>query len=120
MSNQFPPVAILNCAIVTSNGIYECYDCTLEEAREIIRDSKGFISAVGHEATARILTELLGVEVPMNRIQFEQEHNQTALVFKLNGRVPEGKILNREEIESIGYSFKTLYKAPSSYQVSHI
>ena len=119
MSNQFPPVAILNCAIITSDGIYECYDCTLDDARKIVKGDYGYISAVGHEATAQILTELLGVEIPMNRIEFKQQDNQMALVFKLNGRIPEGQILSREEIEKIGYSFKTLYKLPKAYQVTH-
>ncbi|NMB97667.1 MAG: DUF1874 domain-containing protein, partial [Clostridiaceae bacterium] len=29
-------------------------------------------------------------------------------VFRLLGRIPEGKILSREEIEEIGYEFCTL------------
>ena len=120
MSNQFPPVAVLNCAIVTSDGIYECHDCTLDDARKIVRGDYDYISAVGHEATAQVLTELLGVEIPMNRIEFKQQDNQMALVFKINGRIPEGKILSREEIEKIGYSFKTLYKVPENYEVIHI
>ena len=70
--------------------------------------STEILSAVGHDVTAQILTELLGVTVPVNRIQFQQEVGQDALVFKLNARAPEGKVLNREEIEAIGYSFKIL------------
>jgi len=30
------------------------------------------------------------------------------LVFKLKGRVPEGKVLSREELEAIGYEFGLL------------
>ena len=39
----------------------------LERARKIVREME-FTSAVGHEATAKVLTELFGVEIPHNRI----------------------------------------------------
>jgi hypothetical protein len=54
------------------------------------------------------MSELLGVGVPVNRQQFAQEVEQLALVFKLNGRPPEGAVLTRQEIEEIGYSWKLL------------
>jgi len=101
------PVALLNCAIITADGEYRCRSVSLDYARERVQKEET-VSAIGHEATAQILTELLGISVPVNRIQFEQQAGQDAIVFKLNGRVPEGKILNREEIEGIGYSFKLL------------
>jgi len=46
--------------------------------------------------------------IPMNRIQFHKEIGQIAVVFKLNERPPEGDILNRQEMERIGYSFKIM------------
>ena len=103
------PVAILNTAILTNVGSYELKDISLEVAKEIIKNNS-FISAVGHKSTSEILTNLLDVEVPMNRIEFKQEQNQVALVFKLNGRPEEGKILTKEEIEGIGYKFQVLKK----------
>ena len=101
------PVAILNCAIVTSVGNFTLKDITLEEAKEIIED-KDVLSAVGHQSTADVLTSLLEREVPMNRITFKQEGGQSAIVLKLNGRIPEGRILSQQEIEEIGYSFQLL------------
>lgn len=65
-------------------------------------------SAVGHASTAQIMTALLGVEIPVNRQMFAQQPGQDALVFKLNGRPQEGKILTAEEIEQIGYKFQLL------------
>ena len=44
----------------------------------------------------------------MNRIQFHQEIGQIAVVFKLNERPPEGVLLNREELERVGYSLKIM------------
>jgi hypothetical protein len=37
-----------------------------------------------------------------------QQEGQVALVFKLKGRAPEGVILDRSQIEEIGYEFKTM------------
>jgi hypothetical protein len=67
-----------------------------------------FQSAIGHQATAEILTELLGVAVPVNRINYVQGVGDVAIVFKLRGRAPEGVILSRSEVEQMGYDFGLL------------
>jgi len=46
----------------------------------------------------------------MDRTPFEQQTGQQALVFKLNGRAPEGVILSIAEIEAMGYKFQLLTK----------
>lgn len=100
-------LALLNTTIATVDGVFEVRTVTLEQARELAQSNE-LLSAIGHESTAQIMTELLGVNIPVNRIQFAQKEGQVALVFKLKGRAPEGVILNREEIEAIGYEFKTM------------
>ena len=60
-------------------------------------EDNGFISAIGHEATSQIMTDLFGINIPMNRIDFKQSWAK-AVVFKLQ-RPPEGVILTREQIE---------------------
>jgi NAD-specific glutamate dehydrogenase len=107
MSNSLP-IAILNGAIITADGEYFCRTISLEEARDLIRSAPEVLSAVGHQATADILTDLLGINVTLNRINFHQEPGQKALVFKLNSRPPEGAILSRDEIETFGYQFQLL------------
>lgn len=104
------PLGILNCAILTGgNGTYNYYELSREKAVEFVKDSlkdgRGIISAVGHKATSDILTTLLETEIPCNRIQFKQEVGQGCIVFSLNKRIEEGRILSREEIEEIGYKF---------------
>jgi uncharacterized protein yddF len=101
------PIAILNTTILTADGDFTLKIISLDEAKQLIQD-KETLSAVGHESTAQILTELLETEVPLNRIQFKQQSGQKALCFKLNGRPQEGAILTAEEIEKIGYEFKLL------------
>lgn len=100
-------LGVLNTSIVTADGRYELRTITLDKAQKLAH-SNGLDSAVGHESTAAILTDLLQVEVPVNRQLFAQQVGQAALVFKLNGRPPEGRILTREELEKVGFTFKVL------------
>ncbi len=101
-------LVILNTSILTSEGTFNLKNISLEEARDIMKEN--FISAIGHQSTAEILTTLLGVNIEMNRINFVQEKGQKALVFKLLARAEEGRILTIEEIEEIGYKFQLLEK----------
>lgn len=101
------PVAILNTTILTVDGDFSLKTISLEDAKDIIKD-KEITSAVGHQATSDILKNLLGIEAPVNRINFEQKPGQKAICFKLKGRAPEGKILSVEEMIEMGYEFKLL------------
>lgn len=101
------PLGILNTSILTSAGEYKLKDISLGEAKQLVSDN-ALDSAVGHTSTAEVMTTLLRVEIPVNRQQFVQQPGQQALVFKLNGRPEEGKILSVEEIERIGYKFQLL------------
>ena len=60
-----------------------------------------FTSVIGHEATASVLSQLLGIQIPVNRIQIKLEHGDILIVFQLMTRLPEGKILTREELEQL-------------------
>mgnify|MGYP001623802986 CR=1 FL=1 len=103
------PLAILNTSILTAAGSYILQDITVEEARELVYFNE-LDSAVGHASTAQVMTTLLGVDIPTNRQLFVQQPGQQALVFKINGRPEEGKILTAEEIEAIGYKFQLLIR----------
>lgn len=101
------PIAILNTTTLTASGEYRLRDASLEEIRALI-DGEEILSVVGNESTSQVLSNLLGVEVLVNRIQFEQGIGQVAVCFKLKSRPEEGKILSLKEIEDIGYAFKIL------------
>jgi len=62
---------------------------------------KNFTSAVGHQATAEMISGLLGVKVEVNRIQIFFEIGDEALAFVPRQRLPEGKVLNKEELLKI-------------------
>lgn len=102
------PLAVLNTSIATADGSYTLRTVSAGYARDLIGRSREILSAVGHEATAQALSEILGTEVPVNRIQFEQQPGQVALVFKLRGRLPEGQVLTLEQLEKVGYDLKVM------------
>jgi hypothetical protein len=82
-------------------------EVSAETASNIIKfmGVAGLTSAVGHQATASVLSKLLGVEIPFNRIQVKLEKKDVALVFQLLTRLEEGRVLTEEEIRSLGYRF---------------
>lgn len=105
-------IVLLNTSILTEYGSYSYIKMSLQRVKEKLNsinfvggDKLPVLSAIGHQSTADVLSELLEIPVVMNRIQYHQEIDDLAVVFKLNGRPEEGKILSREEIEAIGYEF---------------
>jgi len=74
---------------------------TIEEVKEYTNRYL-FVSLIGHEGTAQLFTELLGVSVPVNRTTYTMGHKDILLVgLPSGGRLPEGKVLNKEELESL-------------------
>jgi hypothetical protein len=123
-------IILLNTSIITDYGTFNYEPFTVEQARRLVHPfdctacggsripcqycgGTGVIfpvyeSAIGHESTAEILTQLLGVHVVVNRQNYAQKVGDEGLVFKLKVRAPEGVILSREEIEALGYEFGLL------------
>lgn len=105
-------IVLLNTSIITKEGTFTYKKISLMDAQQNIDAYKEqgleVLSAIGHESTAQILSKLLGIEVKVNRMFYEQSPTDNVIVFKLNGRPEEGKILSTEDIEKIGYSFGLL------------
>lgn len=100
-------IVLLNTSIITCEGRFSYEKTSLEKVkREIeLMGNHRILSAIGHQSTADILSELIGMKIEVNRINYEQDDNDLAVVFKLRGRPEEGKILTKAEIEEIGYDF---------------
>jgi len=99
-------IYLMNSPVLTAYGAFNFQKITLEEAKEILKE--GFVSAIGHEATAKLLTQLLGLEVKNNRIQVTMATGDVAIVFRLKTRLAEGQILSLEEIAKLDYEFGLL------------
>lgn len=100
-------VPILNTTILTQDGEFQLKTITIEEAKAFISD-KQIKSYVGHDSTAKALSLLLDREVTLSRELYTQQKGETALCFKLRGRIETGQDLDWETIEKMGYDLKLL------------
>lgn len=101
---------LTNSSIIPQNyeGIIHVMTVKAECVKELL-EKEGFQSAIGHESTARVLSQILGIEINMNRIQIEAEVGDAIISFQLAERLPEGKILSEEELESLEYQFREIW-----------
>lgn len=63
------------------------------------------VSAVGHEGTAQLLSQILGFQVPVNRVSIKLAPSDILIVFQLLTRLPEGRVLTADEIKQLQYKF---------------
>jgi len=76
----------------------------IEEVKELLT-SNSFVSAVGHQATADLLTKLLNIQVTFNRIPIQLSPGDILIVFQLSIRLEEGKILSEDELSKLQFKF---------------
>jgi len=77
---------VLNSAVITAPGEYEYRTIRSAEAIEWLRYGD-FTSAIGYQETAEAFSNLLGVEIPVNRQQIYMRENDEALVLRLLKRI---------------------------------
>jgi hypothetical protein len=98
-------VYVLNSLIVPADlsrpAIILMRRAMVEEVKTLL--ARGFVSAVGHEGTANLLTKLLGVNIPTNRISVKAEPGDVLIHFALKTRLPEGKVLTEEELRGMDF-----------------
>ena len=74
---------------------------SLEDVREILSQFP-FMSIIGHEGNAELFSQLLGVNVEVNRVSFTLSNEDTLIVgLPSGGRLPEGRVLSKEELEAL-------------------
>jgi hypothetical protein len=75
---------------------------SIEEAKNLI-SSTSFTSAIGHEATAKLLSQLFNTNIPVNRINARMSPGDVGLHFFLKTRLPEGTILSEEQLKKLDF-----------------
>jgi len=100
----------LNSPVITSEGMFQYRKISIEEAKEIVYAyADSCESAIGHEATAQLLSALLEFNVQAERKTISMQVDEAAIVLQLMGRLPEGFILTDiEQLEKIGYQLALL------------
>ena len=97
--------AVRMVPILTEYGIWSFSGpMDLHLVQEIVQRAE-CISAIGHEGTARYLSERLGVEIPVARKSITMSVGDEAIVFRLRGRLTEGVILDLEGLREIDTEF---------------
>ena len=64
-----------------------------------------YMSAIGHEATAELFSELVKMPIKCQRLNVDLKDGDEVIAFKLKERIPEGKILSRKELNELEYDF---------------
>lgn len=97
-------LVILGSTLVTNSGRYELAEITLEEAKRMLEQSQRcYQSYVGHDSTARYLTELTGFSIPVHRKRCQLRQGQEALCFKLSNRLANNQFISFEELKQVDY-----------------
>jgi hypothetical protein len=65
-------------------------EISIDDVKELLAD--GFTSAIGHQDTAAVVSDLLEMDVPANRISVELKNLNDIIIIAqvMGGRLPEG------------------------------
>jgi len=82
---------------------------SVDEVKKILQweldHGRNFVSCVGHEPTAKLMSVLLGIEIPFNRASIKLQTWDTLLVFQVLTRLPEGAVLDEEALAKIPFKW---------------
>jgi len=68
------------------------------KAKEMIEKSRDVVFAIGHESTAKLLSQLLGMEIKAERKVIKLKHGDKLIIVQLIIRPPEGKVYTFHEL----------------------
>jgi hypothetical protein len=97
LSNAF------SLGMLPNGGLVNIVELEDKYVKSILQD--GFVSAVGHQSTADFIKLITGIDVPVNRVAITLQPDDKVIVLQLQGRLPEGKVLTQEEIQTIPYKW---------------
>lgn len=89
--------------------VIECQKITLDEAIAWVHKGE-FISAVGHESTAQMLSKLLKADIKPNRIFVNMQKGDEALAIQFLERIQEGKVLDLVELLKLYKQGKIVFR----------
>jgi len=87
-----------------ADGTWEMKTLNIGDAVKLATENE-FTSAVGHESSAEAMSVALGLQVQANRLTVSPQPGDAFLCLRLFSRAPEGVILNRAQLEAIGFGW---------------
>lgn len=98
---------LMNSPVLTSYGRFR-FDGPIPPNQAALLVSEGFVSAIGHAGAAQLLSELLGIEVPVSRVAIRMAPGDRAIVLRLLNRLGEGEVLDRAGAAAVPYELGLL------------
>ncbi|ANE56543.1 STIV orfB116 family protein [Methylomonas sp. DH-1] len=93
---------VINAPVLTEYGLWEFTGpLTVSDVKEIL--GRGFVSAIGHDASAKVLSQILNILIPVNRVSIRMQAGDEAIILRLLQRLPEGKVLDETELNSLEF-----------------
>jgi len=107
-----PPIGLFNAAVLPGPGRWELNNISAAQAAALVA-AQGYRSAIGHAATAQLLSQILGIECPVDRHACQLAPGEQAIVLRLAQRLDEGVVLGApRDIEALGYKLALLTRLP--------
>ena len=104
-------IYLMNSPVLTGYGDWRFSGpLSLQTARKRLHGQE-VVSAVGHAASAALLTRLLARPVEVRRVAVRLRLGDSALVLRLLERLPEGMVLDERQIEVLPYELGWLHFA---------
>lgn len=100
-------IYIINSSVLTNFGSYVYSEITVEEIRSIL-EKESYISAIGHEEIAILLSRILNIEILVNRITISQKPGDKLIVIKPKPRLELDRNYSDKDIEEIGFELGIL------------
>ena len=99
-------------SMLPESGMLEWKTIPLGEVKQMLKsrcDEGDCVIAIGHPSTAELLSSMLDMEITANRIPIHLNKGDEVIVFQLTTRLPEGKVLSKEEIDELVSSGKAKF-----------
>jgi len=77
---------------------------SVDDVKDILTNND-FTSVIGHESTANVLSSLLDMNIQTNRINLRLNDGDMVIIFQLNQRLPEGLVLDKDELMKLDFTF---------------
>lgn len=95
-------IYLLNSPVIPNYGDYRLSGpLDRSEAKERLRVE--YTSAIGHQATADLLSRLLQLDINAHRTKISMNIGDSALIFRLTTRLPENTLLTEAQLAQQEY-----------------